>query len=761
MDTSVSGELIDDLLAKVREVYPGWQGFTDERFLREERQYKVSASVFAQELLAEGQFHELLNAGGHQEILDRVRRVAQKTNLLYLSTPQRGDLAVIERDDLPVKTRAELIFDLLHGPGDTGRRLDRYSSALTPTNLAPRWPLPSYLLLLMNPEKETFVKPSVIHWLQAQGIYLPYQPIVIGQIYSFICKWHRELGVALEGRGLHPLDMIGVQSFLWVAYYAATGAKGPRDEEQEPRDEEVDADDPTVNLGSSATATVPIHADVPAIVDELGRQPFTDILARRIRQTYAATTLADREAAFAVHLHGPWGSGKTSLLNLLDKELRTGEASWVVIRFDAWKHQRIRPPWWPLLREIYQQGKERVSNRFRWKAWRVWWAWKLRASFFPIVLSFLTIAAFSFFLYFISSQPPAEGTAVERLRFDLGAAVSLLGGLASLFGLLQTKNRSILLGSSKAAEAYLELSHDPLGPLTNFFRRLTGSFGRPVAIFIDDLDRCDSEVVVELLEGMQTLFRQASVVYVVAADRDWIRTSFEERYASFVDRIGEPGRPLGHLFLEKMFQVSIRVPRLTAKTRSEYWQRLIVGSEPEEAQQRLVEEGAELLRAARSPDEVQSIVERHRGEAVEAGVRMAAAQKLSTPEGVAATEHFLQAFAPLLEPNPRAMKRLVNAFGLQHAINLLFYLDLPLDALVIWTILEQRWPELASLLCEHPELLENLRAAEPTEDERVPPSVRRLFTSSTVRRVVAASSAGRGLDVALIERLTGQDSETA
>ena len=55
----------------------------------------------------------------------------------------------------------------------------------------------------------------------------------------------------------------------------------------------------------------------------------------------------------------------------------------------------------------------------------------------------------------------------------------------------------------------------------------------PVAIFIDDLDRCKGSTVVELLEGVQTLFRDAPVVYLVAADRDWLSDSYAAEYGAF------------------------------------------------------------------------------------------------------------------------------------------------------------------------------------------------------------------------------------
>ena len=58
----------------------------------------------------------------------------------------------------------------------------------------------------------------------------------------------------------------------------------------------------------------------------------------------------------------------------------------------------------------------------------------------------------------------------------------------------------------------------------------------------------------------------------------------------------------------------------------------------------------------------------------------------------------MQNYSHLLESNPRAMKRLVNAFAIQNAINILSERDVPIDPLIRWTIIEMRWRELALFL---------------------------------------------------------------
>jgi KAP-like P-loop domain-containing protein len=142
-------------------------------------------------------------------------------------------------------------------------------------------------------------------------------------------------------------------------------------------------------------------------------------------------------------------------------------------------------------------------------------------------------------------------------------------------GALLAFSRSLLFGSATAAQAYMDARSDPLGPIIALFEKLVGAIERPVVVFIDDLDRCDGTYVIALLEGIQTLFRTRRVTYVIAADRKWICSCFEKRYADFSKTIGEPGRPLRYLFLDKVFQVSASVPRVSAQMQESYWQSLL------------------------------------------------------------------------------------------------------------------------------------------------------------------------------------------
>lgn len=90
-----------------------------------------------------------------------------------------------------------------------------------------------------------------------------------------------------------------------------------------------------------------------------------------------------RLGAMLVHIHGPWGSGKSSFLNFLSEELHKPggnnySSPWVIVKFNAWQHQRLGHPWWSLMDTVFKEALHQVSDRKR--AYYIWlheWKWRL------------------------------------------------------------------------------------------------------------------------------------------------------------------------------------------------------------------------------------------------------------------------------------------------------------------------------------------------------------------------------------------------
>jgi hypothetical protein len=500
----------------------------------------------------------------------------------------------------------------------------------------------------------------------------------------------------------------------------------------------------------------PLHIDNPASADQLGRDAFARALARRLERIWNEHHGTEGDSSFVLHLHGPWGSGKTSLLNLLRRHLqpdRVGDAfGWIVIEFNAWQHQRIDPPWWPLLDTIYRQARKQLADRrgYSLRAWKIrlresWWRFitgnqeHLMLGTTTLVLLLVSGLLASHYWDQISHATDAAKT--------ISAIIAVLGVISGI-GVFAT--RSFLSGSAGAAERFVRTGVDPMARVTEHFQDLVTWIGQPLIVFIDDLDRCGSQYVVSLLEGIQTLFKDRRVMYLIAADRRWLYSCYRTVYHNFTEALEEPGRDLGCLFLEKAVQLSVSLPRLSKNLQRTFWDYLVNG-QSSEAGQRLANARAQASRefaGAITPDEIAAKLKPTADPIAEHALREEAVIRLASERAEKSTEYFLRDFAPLLEPNPRAMKRLLNAYALHRDMAILSGLDVLGDLerrkqLVLWTIVCLRWPLLEQILMEKIEYVDVIRGK--VTDIIIPKTLRPLLTRESVKDVFC----GKGVDVRL------------
>jgi len=531
------------------------------------------------------------------------------------------------------------------------------------------------------------------------------------------------------------------------------------------------------------------QSDEPTADDQLGRRPFAQALVERMDRIYEK----GGHDGFAAHIYAPWGAGKTSVLMMMrdlliakDRKSTDGRAAphWVVVRFNAWEQERRNPPWWPLVEAVKGECLSRLSGasggwKFACFFLKEWWLkgyqvelqplllqfgwiwWKLRTDALPYVVFLAVFAAACSILW-------AAGTNSSAYEFVLKVFAAAVAAVASFLG----ASRIAIFGSSSNAKFYDDISQDPLRRITHLFRKIVEKTNAPVCIFIDDLDRCRSDYVVDLLEGIQTSFRHRNVAYVVAADRAWIKASFEARYGSFSNAVSNLGQPLGYLFLEKVFQVSTPVPGMGNDIRSAYWNRLLRGTlvenrtEPQGSDSspsvsstttmtrefdKAVEAKREELRQEHGDsltrEQAENILKRNNTAEDRAAIVLELnASRAAEKEA----EHLLVQFVDVLPDNPRVMKRMLNAFAMRQAIGLLERSETAPGILARWTILEQRFPSLADLLIVHPEWIKFLagkvEGADPKDD--VPAELVPFATSVVVQSIVG---------IAENQRLTSQE----
>lgn len=467
---------------------------------------------------------------------------------------------------------------------------------------------------------------------------------------------------------------------------------------------------PSIDPAAETLHAAPFYSDHAARSDLLNRKAVAETVATMIENVWRDDDKQeDIDRTFMVHLHGRWGSGKTSILNFLRGSLvsqkSSGQAheavdpSWIVVDYNAWRNQALGPAWWTLMETVYRQARQQLGGWCTESGQRLILRdrlWRIGSSYAPYALIAGLLIALGLLLIFIWRD-----TIIGAQKSWIDEGVKFIVSVAGLVATVFAFGHSYPVGSARTAKSYLELSRDPLNPLIRRYGDLVGDIGRPVAVFIDDLDRCNAEFVVELLQTVQTLFRNARVLYVVAADRDWVCASYQQIYKTFHESIGEPGKSLGHLFVEKVLQLSVEVPRLGERERNRYWEELIKANLPveEKVEPDRLDRVTKEIEDAKTESKIIEIVDRYRDDP---GVARIVAAKAFRQMQAAPIEkerrHFLNGYASLIEPNPRAMKRLLNAYGFRRGFDIQSRHRSDPDALVRWTILENRWPILADYL---------------------------------------------------------------
>ena len=473
--------------------------------------------------------------------------------------------------------------------------------------------------------------------------------------------------------------------------------------------------------------------DVPATVDLLHRAPIAKVIALRLMETHATQS----GTSFLMHLDGPWGSGKSSLLNLLEGRV---ESYFRVVRFDAWQQSRLAPAWWSLL----------TSLRLEITRSRSWWrrpfiriresAARIRRTGAPYVVAFAIVALLAAtFGYLIWPKNPTLVSWQEQAK----AVAALLAAFGTLSAGALLAARLLLWDSVRGARLFEQTQANPMADISAHFRWLLERSDKPIAFFIDDLDRCDQKYVVEFLDMIQTLVRnmggqqndsEDAAYFVVAADGTWLRRSYETAHEPFVDCIAEPGRPLGYLFLDKLFQLTLPMPVLSKAAQSSYLDEML----------RIVEKSLDAESGSREQRKLTRQANRDLDDRLrqfEEGRAQSVVAALANKTERRRTEHTLRKFASVLGGNPRSVKKFLNTYSILRSIRFLEDIHVDPDALALWSLITVRWPNIAHHLAACPEAVMGIKDPLWCSDH-FPEALRAAATSTDLRAVVTSADGG-------------------
>jgi hypothetical protein len=194
-----------------------------------------------------------------------------------------------------------------------------------------------------------------------------------------------------------------------------------------------------------------------------------------------------------------------------------------------------------------------------------------------------------------------------------------------------------------------------------------------IVLYIDDLDRCSSEQVVEVLQAVHLLLALDLFVVVVGVDPRWLLRSLRRQYRSMLTSGAEPAgqdawwETTPQDYLEKIFNIPFALPRMStgsferlvrslAETEADEHEEDGAGAAVEPRPEAEPDETTEVEQAGGATDATIPVEEESEVAALQAGTVAPTLRPLTRPELA-----LLTALAPLVE-TPREAKRLMNLY---------------------------------------------------------------------------------------------------
>lgn len=448
---------------------------------------------------------------------------------------------------------------------------------------------------------------------------------------------------------------------------------------------------------------IDFHLDDPALEDKLGRRPIAKSLAKLINGDIFAPD-KQTSSAYMVHLQGKWGEGKTSFLNFLEEELSTnGEKKWVVVKYNAWKNQHIDPPWWTFIESLSQKGKETFKAKTKIKYFKflnkqLFRRLNYQALTKLILVSGILLLIISTLHFFGGDSLSTDWINTFLIYLTFGSTLFVIGKEWNKF----------FLGNSESAQLFMERVEDPTKQITQHFEKLVDSIIQSdkkmsIAFFIDDLDRCNADYVVKLLEGIQTLFRSRNILYLVAADKDWIAKSFETIYEDFRPVAADRGATLGNFFVEKNFQLSIRLPKPSEPQIEKYWDYILKAEEKKQSIKQEDRVNFEKEVNKYNKDEILSGNLNIEDLAARSEKSLEEAQSFileKLDQNKEDVHHLLKDYNEIVGTNARTIKRIANQYTIFRNLILLERNKVDQAKLFRWLVLVNRFPLFIDILQE-------------------------------------------------------------
>lgn len=228
-------------------------------------------------------------------------------------------------------------------------------------------------------------------------------------------------------------------------------------------------------------------------------------------------------------IHGKWGSGKTTFMNLIKSRIEK-EKNFYTVEINPWEYGQNQNFITVFLAKLYSEIK-----------------WKIKIPRSEDAIDFIK-SVFKPLKLSLDTKLIKVEYDFEKFSFDQQQNV-IDKFISENFAL-------------KESISYI-LNHKFIS-------------GKKIIIFIDDLDRCSVDKVMEVIESIKLIFNSKNCIFFLGCDINYIQRALSNKYRDFFKIIQENNIVSSDLsdfsreYLEKIIQIPFNIPLIDAKAIKKY-----------------------------------------------------------------------------------------------------------------------------------------------------------------------------------------------
>lgn len=352
----------------------------------------------------------------------------------------------------------------------------------------------------------------------------------------------------------------------------------------------------------------------------------------------------------SIGIFGNWGSGKSSLMLLLEQEIAAdADDKLLQIRFDSWQFENYEDTKFVLMDTVLHKMKKHIE------AHTDIWA--------------------------------KADDYISRINY-LKAGLLILRKLTKVAKFIPEKLFEIMPSAKELKDLIKEEEYENLlsefnqGDTSLYVSRFREAFEeiiekaefKAIVVYVDDLDRCAPDRIIECLEAVKLFLNVNRTAFVFGADERIIEYAIKDHYPS-TDEVKSISRFSD--YLEKLIQIPYRIPKLSRTEQETYLTLLLCQKYTTEAHFEKILNAFQEFRnrehlAKFGIEQIESINEIDKG-------------------AIQSVRELLDIFPLMylfLNGNPRQMKRFLNTFDLRLQMADVAAMQIKSDVLVKLMVLE-------------------------------------------------------------------------